>query len=654
MQNIYFCKQKEDLLKKVRHQFSNKATSHFVSLHEFNQAFGKVFTGVSSDKFQQIFDEFDTNSTGTINYFELLKSESLPKILLSFHNESTIFSKNLKQMSIIQQQSSVLSDTIGGTSTDTDNDTPSIYKTNASSVDGNTTDNGIMPIFPARASSSGKYRAGGSFSLSNPHSKQSSLEMRQSLGIVNMHNMRPQVSVEESITSLQDEVTEKEEENKKLRQWIELKGLPAQKSTILLQEKVVTVEKREKEMANEIQQIHVINKSLKSTNESLQKQLHETESRLSTITNEHKSVKTMMQDLQRAYDDCLNKYDTEKKKRQDLGDIIKDLRKLKDQYEQVNNDQGKKIEAYKEDVNDLREKVATLEFACQEMQQENEVLAYYAQNAANFDPQNDEDTFDQNDLKPNLPPAASSARPRSARNRALSAVNEDEENQSTHAPDFTRHVTEPVSGDHPRFQRSTSFNISTLDDLTKKFHHISHSQQSSFGGGKRHSLLNRIRSATQHSAQFSINIGPQTPVLVNHDSMVSSQGGWTPSIDYKGNNPYAHAAQESSASNYGFHHNMADSMNDVNTPKTPLDLVDGGSNYSTMYGGRRRTRGVSILRIGTPRKRTLASGAFGVCNSCHCEFCAQVNSLQATYYLLYVAVMTLYKFKLRACFLISI
>ena len=172
-----------------------------MSLHEFNRAFGKVFTGVSSDKFKQIFDEFDTESIGTINYFELLKSESLPKILLSFHNESAIYNKNLSQMPIIQQRSSVLSDTIGS-ATDTDNDMPSMFKATArmSSI---STNSNMMPSLPPNR---GSPIHAGSFSLTTPHSKASSLEIRQSLGIM---SMRPQVSVEESISTLQDEVTEK-------------------------------------------------------------------------------------------------------------------------------------------------------------------------------------------------------------------------------------------------------------------------------------------------------------------------------------------------------------------------------------------------------------------------------------------------------------
>jgi len=247
------------------------------------------------------------------------------------------------------------------------------------------------------------------------------------------------------------------------------------------------------------------------------------------------------------------------------------------------------------------------------MQQENEVLAYHLQNAQNygFDENKEEDVQPLNEditSKQNLPPAP--ARPRSARGRALSAVNEDEENAATHAPSFSRTFTQPIAGDHPRFQRSTSFAVSTLDDLTKKFHVSVQSQDDGMGaiGGRRHSLLNRIRSATQHSAQFSLaSMTPQTPVLYQQDSMVSSQGGFTPSQDFKGsNNPYSHIVQDSSASNYGYLHGMGDSVSDVHTP---LILGDNHSNYSTMYGGRRRTRGVSILRIGTPRKRTLAAGA---------------------------------------------
>ena len=56
--------------------------------------------------------------------------------------------------------------------------------------------------------------------------------------------------------------------------------------------------------------------------------------------------------------------------------------------------------------------------------------------------------------------------------------------------------------DHIDFE-SSSIRLSTLEDLAKKFQHVSaQSGMGSGSNGKRHSLLNRIRSATQHSQQL--------------------------------------------------------------------------------------------------------------------------------------------------------
>ena len=168
-----------------------------MSLQEFNRAFGKVFPGVSPDKFKHIFDEFDEESTGTINHFELLKAEQLPKLLLFLHNESTLYTKNLNQKSIVNQPSSGLSDSINTSSDENSILTQPLNR--LSSLD--TSDK--MPSLPLKTST--PIHSG---SLSIDYQSKKSSELRRGLDI-SASPLKPHVSVEESITSLEHQVSEK-------------------------------------------------------------------------------------------------------------------------------------------------------------------------------------------------------------------------------------------------------------------------------------------------------------------------------------------------------------------------------------------------------------------------------------------------------------
>ena len=492
-----------------------------------------------------------------------------------------------------------------------------------------------MPSLPPRKSSSPiPYSASHSLDI---HSKKNSLEIQRAIGII---SLQPQASYEESIHALEHQVEEKKSEIDKLKQWITLKGIPAQKSLSNLQQKLENVSFREDEMKKEIQQISITNSSLQTQNETLTKQNKEIENRHNHLIKEHKSLKNLCNDIQRAYDECLNSFNTEKKKRQDLSDVIKDLRKLKEQYEEVNNDQSKKIEAYKEDMNDLREKVAVLEFACQELASENEVLNYHVQNGITLvENKETEDITSlpvpQHTSAPSTNVTTTTNNPRST--RALSAVTEDEE--AGHQPSMSKQFTLPANlkinvepampqglpqgKPHPIFNRSTSFTSQNLEDMTRRYSQISNASSVL---GPRHSLLGRIRSFTIQTPQTPSSANPDLGglKLTNHDSMVSNLstvGGTTPSIDFKGGNPYAHLTLADSSSynnnNNKDNHNLYESENmDDNASNYSANGMIGGlghaGTYSTMFKGRPRKRTISILTINTPRKRTMATSKMEV------------------------------------------
>eukprot|EP01084_Bolivina_argentea_P135876 239351_1 len=377
-----------DLIKKLRHAFSVEATDQLVSQMEFNSALNRVFTGVATEKFRQIFITFDEENIGTINWFQFLTEEQLPKILLALHDQS------LSQITMLQQNSSY-SDTIP--TTDVDN--------------AETDDHiAIMPTFPTPHNTMNT-QSSQSFDIT----KHSSIDIRQSL---KSPQMSPHISVEESMTSLEHDVQQRDVEIAKLKTWITMKGLPAQESISTLKNKVSKHSKREQTMKDEIKNLQDLNDTIKSTNIALQKDNNELETQYFTLQSEHKSFKNLWDELQNKYNECLASYNKQKEDNKNLNKQITDLNKLKNQYDRVNNDQNNKIQQLKKERDDFRDKSGLLEMYVQDIIAENEQLKYnqipnlnqMARSNSNSNSNNETLDSDTN-----------------TRNRTLSAVNEDTE-----------------------------------------------------------------------------------------------------------------------------------------------------------------------------------------------------------------------------------
>eukprot|EP01084_Bolivina_argentea_P079590 144346_1 len=76
------------LLQKLRHSFGETAKNASIHFTEFKRGFESVFMGITDDIYQQIFDGFDTEHSGQIDYSHLLNDDKLPKILLLLHQNA--------------------------------------------------------------------------------------------------------------------------------------------------------------------------------------------------------------------------------------------------------------------------------------------------------------------------------------------------------------------------------------------------------------------------------------------------------------------------------------------------------------------------------------------------------------------------------------